>query len=140
MTGPWALGALAAVAIAVAGCSSYGVSEIMGEDTPSVAGAQSGQNLAMPPDLRLPPPGSAPAAPPPRTVAAAARAPDTANPSQPQGDVFAQNGISRYHPDGTAKTPGELHKELQDVYIAKKRQKNPNYGTVFNIGNIFKDE
>ena len=54
--------------------------------------------------------------------------------------VYAQAGISVYKPDGTRKSDADLRKELQDYYRAQKKAKNPNYGTVFNIGNIFKDE
>jgi len=59
---------------------------------------------------------------------------------QPEGDVYERNGISKVRPDGTPKTDQELQAELKALYLAKKRQKNPSYGTIFNIGNIFKDE
>jgi hypothetical protein len=106
----------------------------------------------MPPDLQLRAPtgpvsedyqpntaaaGSDPlsTSPAPQNLATA-----TATPAQPAGDVYERNGISKFHPDGKPKTDGELRAELKAVYLAKKRQQNPNYGTVFNIGNIFKDE
>jgi hypothetical protein len=54
--------------------------------------------------------------------------------------VFTNAGISLYNADGTKKTDQQLRDELQAYYIAQKKAKNPSYGTVFNIGNIFKDE
>ena len=125
------------------------------KDTPAQSTAMR-SDLTMPPDLRLPPPGTtAPApdtgaalstqaaltAPPPRALRT--RRP----PARPRrrritaaDSVYTQAGISLYKPDGTKKSDAELRKELQDYYIAQKKAKNPNYGTVFNIGNIFKDE
>ena len=55
-------------------------------------------------------------------------------------DKYAKAGISLTRADGTKKTEGELDNELRAYHLAKKRQQNPNYGTVFNMGNIFKDE
>ena len=86
--------------------------------------------------LTAPPPAAA------RTASAAPAAP--AAPSAPARrlptDIYAKAGISLYKPDGTKKTDTELRAELQAYYLAQKKAKNPNYGTVFNIGNIFKDE
>jgi hypothetical protein len=58
----------------------------------------------------------------------------------PPSDVFAANGISLTKPDGTKKTQAELSAELRAVLLRKKREKNPNYGTIANIGNIFNDQ
>ena len=54
-------------------------------------------------------------------------------------DIYAEYGISKVKPDGTAKTDYELKQELKLAMLKRKQQQNPNYGTVFNIGNIFDD-
>ena len=108
---------------------------------------QTYQDLSMPPDLQLHPPGTA-AAPPPveqpvassTRVASAPATPYGGAASQPAGDIYERNGISKVKPDGTPKTDAELQAELKKIYLAKKTAANPNYGSVFNIGNIFKDE
>lgn len=70
------------------------------------------------------------------TVASAPAAPSAA---QPTGDIYDQYGISKTKPDGTQKTPEELKAELKAAIVAKKKQSDPNYGTIWNIGDIFKD-
>ena len=57
---------------------------------------------------------------------------DLANP----GDYYAKYGISRFKANGQLKTKEQLRKELIDAVMAKKRQTNPNYGTVANMGNL----
>ena len=121
----------------------------------------------MPPDLRLPPPGTTAAAPdtgavstPAATQAAALTTPPTTpvstapkaaapavktaatttEPASGPDAIYTNVGISVYNPDGTRKTDQQLREELQDYYIAQKKAKNPKYGSVLNIGNIFKDE
>jgi hypothetical protein len=145
---------LAVLATALAGCGST-MREYLEKETPAQSAAVR-SDLTMPPDLRLPQPGTtAPApdtgavsteasltAPPP---AAAKSAPVTSAAPPAAGatsvdSIYTQAGISIYKPDGTRKSDTELRKELQDYYMAQKKAKNPNYGTVFNIGNIFKDE
>jgi uncharacterized lipoprotein len=107
------------------------------------------QDLTMPPDLRLPPPGSAPAAPETAAPAtydnsldatAPVAQPPAARTANPLQDKYTRAGISLNKPDGSKKSDAELDAEYRAHYLAKKRQQNPNYGTVFNIGNIFKDE
>ena len=123
------------------------------------------QDLTMPPDLRLPPPGTTTAAPDPGVASAPAAqatlttppaapayaAPKTAAPAVKTAattteaaggpdSIYTNAGISVYNPDGTRKTDQQLREELQAYYIAQKKSKNPNYGTFMNIGNIFKDE
>ena len=68
-----------------------------------------------------------------------ANAPQQVQPVQPAptNDVYAQYGISRTNPDGTEKDQAQLTKELRDAIQAKKRAENKNYGTVFNIGELF---
>jgi len=136
------VGTLVLVAVMTASCGSTMRGMLEKGDAPDQQ-ANVGQELAMPPDLRLPAPGTAPA--PAAQEAAAPGYSDaaTAVPAErPQygDDIYTQAGISIYKPDGTRKTDAELRAELQQYYIAKKKQKNPNYGTVFNMGNIFKDE
>lgn len=115
----------------------------------------------MPPDLRLPPPGTTTAAPDPGAAAAAAQtaaltaapsipvasapkaaapAVTTAAPASGPDAIYTNAGISVFNPDGTRKTDQQLREELQAYYIAQKKAKNPSYGTFMNIGNIFKDE
>ncbi len=139
---------IALIALPLTGCAGMSVSKIMGGDSPSVSTARTHQDLTMPPDLQLRAPGTvtaevaaAPEAEPAVRTAAAPQTLDTANPSQGQvqGDVYERNGISKVHPDGKPKTQAELGAELKKVYLAKQREQNPNHGTIFNIGNIFKD-
>jgi hypothetical protein len=134
-------------AILLAGCSS--VSGLLDDDAPVGQQASVPQDLTMPPDLQLAPPGTAPASVAPaepsapdggvEAMAPAAPVTPAARPSAVD-DVYAKAGISLYGPDGTRKSDADLREELRQYYIAQKRQKNPNYGTVFNMGNIFKDE
>lgn len=148
---------LVVVSLALAGCGNS-VSRLLGSAPPTPPSAAAvNTNLAMPPDMQLRAPGTAPVAayspevpghpsqsnssvamaqPPaaPQTMAAVAP-----TPMAPQLDVFERNGIAKVHPDGKAKTKGELNAELKKVLLAKKRQTNPGYGTIMNIGNIFED-
>jgi hypothetical protein len=135
--------------LALAGCSS-----LLGGDNanklggPSASAVPVGNNLVMPPDLQLPPPGSgpdyqAPAAP--VKTAALAKPSSTSlygnsAASARPADVFEQYGISKTKPDGTPKTQAELSIELRAAIIKKKKQSNPSYGTIGNIGNIFNDQ
>lgn len=52
-------------------------------------------------------------------------------------DAYQKYGISKTRPDGTPKSQSELEKELLAAIQAEKRKANPNYGTVWNMGNIF---
>jgi pyruvate/2-oxoglutarate dehydrogenase complex dihydrolipoamide acyltransferase (E2) component len=137
------------MALGLAGCGST-MRSYLEKETPTQA-VSVGQDLTMPPDLRLPPPSSAAAAPAPAVTSTQAAlvspsAPATAGatPAAPAADgvysVYTNAGISLYNADGTKKTDQQLREELQAYYTAQKKAKNPNYGTVFNIGNIFKDE
>lgn len=149
---------LGIAAVSLAGCG-VSMRDYLEKETPAQSAAMR-SDLTMPPDLRLPPPGTtAPApdpgaelanqaaltAPPPAAAApsAATRA-APASPASPAvsaaDSVYTQAGISLTNPDGTRKTDAQLRAELQQYYIDQKKAKNPNYGTVFNIGNIFKDE
>lgn len=143
------------VAVSLAGCGS-----LLDSPNPNKLGGPSqvtvpaGNNLVLPPDLQLAAPGNgtAPgydtaAEPPPPKKSAALAKPVTGNDTlygggsaAPQGDVFDQYGISKTKPDGTPKTQQELANELKAAILRKKRQKNPGYGTIANIGNIFSDD
>ncbi len=107
-----------------------------------------GNNLALPPDLSLPPPGQTTDAYQPnqaqgesadQSYDSAALDPAPVAP-QPKRDIYAENNISKVKPDGTEKTPAELSRELKAALLAKKRQQNPRYGTIFNIGSVFTEE
>jgi hypothetical protein len=132
---------------AIIGCSPRATSELL-NDTTSTQTAQANPDLSMPPDLRLPQPGSAPppaAVPvtPAKPAKSAYAAPvnpvqgASAGAAQPQGDIYDQYGISKVNADGTKKSDDQLREELRQVIIARKKQQNPNYGSVYNIGNIF---
>jgi hypothetical protein len=53
-------------------------------------------------------------------------------------DAYLRFGISKTHPNGKPKTQAELDRELLEAVRAEKRKQNPSYGTVFNIGELFK--
>lgn len=139
---------LSLLGLALAGCSNE-MLNFYEKDTPNQQAAVR-QDLTMPPDLSLAPPGAG--APPPAETAytpppsaapaapaqMAAVAPGQSRPTAEES-VYQQAGISLVKPDGTKKTEGELQEELRQVYIARKKAQNPNYGTVLNIGNIFSD-
>jgi hypothetical protein len=140
---------LMGLALALGACSS--ASKLL--DTKQMAPqgqVATNSPLSLPPDLQLPAPGTATAAAyqaPPAVSSAPLKTTVPANnlygtpvvPAKPVGDVFDQNGISKLKPDGTKKTAAELNHELSLIYLAKKRQTNPSYGTVGNIGAIFND-
>lgn len=162
MKSPVAVMVLAVLAAGTAGCSDS-MRGYLEKDTPVQQQAAVRQDLTMPPDLSLAPPGSAPAAPDngsyaepapaqpvynnqavttaPVTPAAPAPGSTTVGQRATAADgVYEKAGISLTKPDGTRKTQGELQAEYKAWYMAQKRQQNPNYGTVFNMGNVFKDE
>lgn len=146
-------------ALALAGCSETQFADAIGagKNSPDETVVARGHALSMPPDLQLPPPGSGPdsaayaeAAPAPETKAAALPAPGDAAPataaapgpataSAPVQDIYAHYGIAKTNPDGTPKPKTQLYKELRAAQLAEKRKTNPNYGTIFNIGDLFSD-
>jgi hypothetical protein len=143
------VGSLLAIGLLLGGCASSGLLDSMGmgssSPTPAANNIQVGNSLAMPPDLQLRAPGTAPAQAYQPNVASAesnalysgpAAAPAPRAPAQ---DVYAANGISKTKPDGTAKTREELQAELRVALLKKKQQQQPGYGTIRNIGNIFND-
>lgn len=154
MKSPVAVLVLAVLAAGAAGCSDT-MRNYLEKDTPTQQQAAVRQDLTMPPDLSLAPPSSSPQettaganqplydssgssaalAPAPATPAMAAKPRPT-----PADSLYEKAGISLTKPDGTRKTQAELQAEYKAWYVAQKRQQNPNYGTVFNMGNVFKDE
>lgn len=148
---------LGVVAVALAGCS-MGSSMLNNKSSvPQANNVQVGNNLAMPPDLQLPPPGQGAdtyqqpvdagagsaldagiATQKPTKKMAAATMPMA--PAAAAPDVFEQNGISKIKADGTKKSANELREELKIALLRKKQQANPNYGTIRNIGKIFSDQ
>ena len=144
---------IAAAGAVLSGCATASLLDVAGfgkSMAPNETAVRSGQNLAMPPDLQLRAPkgpvtedyvpNTAATGADPLSTSAAPQKLAAATPAQPAGDVYERNGISKFRPDGTPKTDAELRAELKAVYLAKKRQTNPGYGTIWNIGNIFKDE
>lgn len=111
-----------------------------------------GNNLAMPPDLQLAVPGQTSDVYQPNVGTGADEISEggLANPQKvalsqlppaaPVQDVYEKYGISKINADGSAKTPEQLKKELKAAILAKKRQANPGYGTIRNIGAIFSDQ
>jgi hypothetical protein len=140
--------------VALGGCSS--VSGLLGggNDAPSAQPQQIQVNnqLALPPDLSLRAPGTQPnydnaslAAPAPTPKRAAAPAntnlyEGTAPASAPTVDVYEKYGISKVNPDGSKKNEGQLKAELRAAILAEKRKTNPGYGTIRNIGGLFRDQ
>lgn len=143
------------MSLVLAGCG--GASRLLGgmglgssDPAPQAPVVRTGNNLALPPDLQLRPPGTAtetyqPAPPPPAPVESASLdeglyAPVApAPPSAVKKDIYAEYGISKTKPDGTPKLEGDLRAELKQAILKRKRETDPGYGTVRNIGNIFKD-
>jgi hypothetical protein len=141
---------LLALALVLGGCSSASRLLGGGSSAPASSNIQVGNNLAMPPDLQLKAPSNAPSdAYQPNTVGAGTAVQTTAlnqppaapKPiaAAPKQDIYEQYNISKVKPDGTAKTPEELKKELKLAILKKKQETQPGYGTVRNIGNIFSD-
>lgn len=95
---------------------------------------------AEPPQYGAPDPNEAPpvyAAPAqPTQVATAPQQPVAVDQAPAAPDIYEKLGIPKVHPDGRPKTKGELINDLRKYKIAKEREKNPNYGSVFNSGSI----
>jgi hypothetical protein len=154
-------------ALAVGGCSETKMQDLLGsgkDATPDASQVRINRNLAMPPDLNLRPPSGeasedgqlnqvasaqppaepamdqAQAQPAPQPVKTAAATPPAQGQEPPQQDVYEKYGISKVGPDGKPKTENQLYKELHAAQLAEKRKANPSYGTIWNMGNVFKDE
>ena len=149
----WKLSGVLAMSLVLAGC---GTSRLLGgmglgsAPAPQAPAVQTGNNLALPPDLQLRPPGTAAEAnnqinTVPAQPAQVANVDDgvtpvaPAAPATPKRDIYAEYGISKLKPDGTPKLEADVKAELKQAIIKRKREQNPGYGTVRNIGNIFSD-
>jgi hypothetical protein len=115
---------------------------------PSQITVQTNNPLALPPDLALRQPSAANTAYQANTAATApldangddfATAPAAPVARAPVRDVYAEYGVSKTNPDGSAKDGTQLQKELKAAVLRRKQQQNPNYGTIFNMGSIFSD-
>ncbi len=131
-----------APAVLLAGCSTGLLGGKSGVQQAN--NVPTGNSLTMPPDLQLRPPGQTTQAYQPNPAPLASTDSDiygggAASPAAPQGDIFAQYGISKTKPDGSPKKEWELRAELKAAITKKKRQTNPGYGTVFNVGGLFQD-
>ena len=140
------------LAVALGGCSTAGSLLDPKSQVPVATGVQTGNNLAMPPDLALAVPtqtsdgyqsngpvsqqSSANSAQPLKQLASTA----PIAPPPIKQDLYAQYGISKTNPDGTPKDIWKLQAELKAAILKKKRETNPGYGTAANIGAIFQDQ
>ncbi len=140
---------IAAMALSLAGCSTGLLGGGGGSAPTAQPQIQVNNQLAMPPDLSLAAPGTAPA-PAPTYKSASLQTPPAddnlyggsvpAAPRAPAVDVYEKYGISKLKPDGTKKNDNVLREELRQAVIAEKRKTNPNYGTIRNIGQLFNDQ
>lgn len=146
----WKLSGVLAMSLVLAGC---GASRLLGglgsSPAPQAPVIQTGNNLALPPDLQLRPPGTVTENYQPNQIPAAPV--ETASldedlyssapvPQKPvKKDIYQEYGVSKVKPDGTPKTDYELKADLKLAILKRKQQQNPGYGTVRNIGNIFSD-
>ncbi len=55
----------------------------------------------------------------------------------PADEPYLRNGINPYNADGTRKKQAVLDREARAKKIELERGKNPNYGTVFNSGELW---
>ncbi|MDH3743049.1 MAG: hypothetical protein OER56_15780, partial [Hyphomicrobiales bacterium] len=79
---------------------------------------------------------SAPEPSQPQTLVAATPQAPVIDETPATQDVYDKLGISKVHPDGRPKTKSELINELRKYKIAKEREKNPNYGSIFNSRSV----
>ena len=140
---------VASLCIALAGCSR---GLLGGGDSAAPAAEQRiavNNELVLPPDLSLRAPGTgvAPQAPqaapsyvPPAQDANLYGTPAAPGRPVPGQDVYEKYGISVNKPDGSRKADWELRRELRAAILADKRKQNPNYGTIWNVGELFKED
>ncbi len=138
------------LATALSGCSMGSSMLNRKANVPQADNVQVGNDLAMPNDLQLPPPGQGAdvyqqpvdqgLAPQQPMKKMAATPLEPVAPAAPAQDIYERNGISRIKDDGTAKTTTELKIELKAALLRKKQQTNPGYGTFKNFRNIFSDQ
>lgn len=110
--------------------------------------AEVGNNLALPPDLQLAVPGQTTDAYVPNVGTgegaahdmAVAKANEPPLPAPVAPSVFAEYNIPIVDENGNPRPRAVLVKELKAAILARKKAKNPDYGTIKNFRNIFKDE
>jgi len=74
------------------------------------------------------------------TTPQTAATPQTATaPATDPNDPYAKWGVSRYRADGTKKSQAEINEEMRQVKLKQKQAENPNYGTIWNLGNVWSD-
>ena len=148
---------LVLAALVIAGCSNGSSLLNNKSNVPQASNIPVGNNLALPPDLQLATPtqtsdayepnGEAitetPVSPvklksKPKLADANIYGSDAVVPVKQ--DIYAQYGVSKTNDDGTPKKPELLKAELKAAILKKKRETNPNYGTISNIGAIFNDQ
>ena len=59
-------------------------------------------------------------------------------PDRPK-DVYERLGVSRTRPDGSKKSQSELNEELRQKKMAEEKARNPNYGTIWNMGQVWEE-
>ena len=148
----WKISGVLAMSLVLTGCG--GASRLLGgmglgnsDPAPQAPVVRTGNNLALPPDLQLRPPGTATETyqpnPPPAPVQTASAEEGLYAPVTPapvaKKDIYAEYGISKTKPDGTPKLEADLKAELKLAILKRKREMNPGYGTFRNIGAIFSD-
>ena len=144
---------LIVAALAMVGCSNGSSLLNNKSNVPQASNIPVGNNLALPPDLQLATPTqtsdayeSNGAVAPIEPAAQANKKIAKASPDVPiapvpvKQDIYDQYGVSKTNADGTPKKPDVLKAELKAAIIKKKRETNPNYGTIANIGSIFNDQ
>lgn len=115
---------------------------------PTEPQVQVGNNLALPPDLQLSAPSQTTDAYVPNVGTgvgdahdlAVAKANEPPPPTPVAPGIFAEYNIPIVDENGNPRPRAVLVKELKAAILARKKAKNPNYGTIRNIRNIFKDE
>ncbi len=143
---------LLGLAISLGACASA-ASLLNGKSSvPQPNNINVGNALTMPPDLQLAVPGQTSDAYQPNVgtgsdgISENGLAPtqkvamSQVPPPAPIQDVYEKYGVSKVNADGTAKTPDQLKKDLKAAILKKKRETNPGYGTIRNIGAIFSDQ
>lgn len=137
--------------LALAGCTNGESLLNSKSNVPQATNIPVGNSLAMPPDLQLATPSQTSDAyepngtvaavnPQPQNQIANASVNNTGETAPAVLDIYAQYGVSKFNADGKPKKPEILKAELRAAIIKKKRETNPNYGTIANIGSIFSDQ
>ena len=129
----WKISGVLAMSLVLAGCG--GASRLLGgmglgssAPAPQAPAVRTGNNLALPHDLQLRPPGTVtetyqpnPAPPAPVQTASAEEglyAPVTPAPVVKK-DIYAEYGVSKIKPDGTPKSEGVLRAELKQAILKR---------------------